>query len=145
MPQKALAYTTEMSITDGSSDLIGFSTDSMYITATSTIPVPPPPKVVPVKYTSAAACSCVIFVKSITGYTGSVGAAKNWPINSNVPVVGGVIVFKGTIDNPYGHVAYIEGIEGNIIHIYQSNYDRCRINRDTVDLSDPGIKGFWQP
>lgn len=144
------ANATEMGITnDSNNDSVGEdSLSSSYVVATNTIPVPPvppKPKVINTRVSTATTCSCVLFVKTIVGDIGLVGAGKNWPINSDVPVIGGVVVFKGTQSNPYGHVAYLEGIVGNTGYIYQSNYIRCMVNRDTIDLSDPDIKGFWKP
>lgn len=87
-------------------------------------------------------CSCVLYAKSLTGYSTSVGAARNWPKNSLVPVVGGVVV---TNDSRIGHVGVILSINGDSITITEANYSRCRKSTRTILLSSPVILGFWAP
>ncbi len=85
-------------------------------------------------------CSCVTFVKRITGVQESVGAARNWKINSTFPQVGGVVVTK---ESSYGHVAYIEAIDGNIMTLVEANYIPCKKSERKMAIDDPRIKGFW--
>ncbi len=82
-------------------------------------------------------CSCVLYAKSLTGYSQSVGAARNWPKNSPVPVVGGVVV---TNESRIGHVGVILSIDGDSITITEANYYRCKKSTRTILLSSPVIK-----
>ncbi len=86
-------------------------------------------------------CSCVIYARSITGYNNSVGNARNWPKNSKVPVVGGVVV---TNESRVGHVAVITAVYPDKIEVQEANYSRCRKTTRTISLNSPVIKGFWQ-
>ncbi len=85
-------------------------------------------------------CSCVTFVKGITGVQESVGAARNWKINSTFPQVGGVVV---TNESYYGHVAYIVAINGNTMTLVEANYIPCKKSERKMAIDDPRIKGFW--
>ncbi len=85
-------------------------------------------------------CSCVTFVKGIVGVQVSMGAAKNWPVNSSLPSIGGVVVTK---ESPYGHVAYIKSISGNTMTLTEANYVPCRKSERKMQIDDPMIIGFW--
>lgn len=86
-------------------------------------------------------CSCVTFVKRLTGYDKSVGTAKNWPINTKTPTVGGVVV---TNESPSGHVAYIMGVNGNLLTVKEANWVHCKLTTRTINTDDRIIKGFWE-
>lgn len=86
-------------------------------------------------------CSCVTFAESQTGFAGPVGAAKNWPINSIWPVVGGVVV---TYESSLGHVAVIKAVIGNMLILDEANYVRCtHTTTRELPIDSPLIKGFW--
>ncbi len=90
-------------------------------------------------------CSCVLFVEGLTGnVVTSIGAARNWPINSQIPVVGGVVVtsesFPGTNT---GHVAFILSVGPESIEVVEANFVHCKKTTRTIKLNDPAIKGFW--
>ncbi len=87
-------------------------------------------------------CSCVSLVKALTGYTQSVGRARNWPINSKWPAVGSVVV---TSESSAGHVAYIIGIEGNTLLLDETNWMPCQRGKRRLSMDDPSILGFWNP
>ena len=93
------------------------------------------------KRVNSGYCSCVIFSKAMTGYTQSVGAARNWPKNSSIPVVGGVVI---TNESRAGHVAVITAVYPDRIEVIEANYSRCRKSTRTILLSSPVILGFWQ-
>lgn len=95
-----------------------------------------------VKGTRYGACSCVLSAKAITGYAQTVGYAINWPLNSSIPTLGGVVVFK---IGPYGHVAVIDAINADSFHIKESNYRYCQFTQRWIAFTDPTIKGYWVP
>lgn len=93
------------------------------------------------KVPSTSYCSCVTFAKSLTGYTKTVGAARNWPKNSKVPVVGGVVI---TNESGLGHVGYITAVRDGEFDIIEANYSRCRKGVRTLKINNPVILGYWQ-
>jgi hypothetical protein len=95
-------------------------------------------------------CSCVSYAKWLSGINvGSVGAAKNHPINSTMPVVGGLIVFKAGIGmSQLGHLAVVIAVDGNLITTKGGNEQSCVAG--TIRHYDMGvdyirIKGFYNP
>ena len=86
-------------------------------------------------------CSCVTFVKGLTGLQETVGAARNWPINSKIPTVGGVVVLN---ESKFGHVAYITAVSQNSFTVVEDNYVPCAKSTRTLLLTDPGILGYWK-
>ncbi len=86
-------------------------------------------------------CSCVTFAKSETGFTEAIGYAKNWPINSEQPVIGGVVIFR---EGLAGHVAYIQNLAGDQIFIKEANYLPCKQTTRIININDPDILGFWK-
>ncbi len=87
-------------------------------------------------------CSCVSFVKAITGYNKPVGRARNFPINSNWASIGSVVV---TNESPSGHVAIVAGIEGNTLLLDETNWLPCQRGKRKLSIDDPSIIGFWTP
>jgi len=89
---------------------------------------------------SGGFCSCVLFAKSLTGYSKLVGNARNWTKNSKVPVVGGVVI---TNESRAGHVAVITAIRDGEFDVVEANYSRCRKGVRTIKLTNPAILGYW--
>ncbi len=86
-------------------------------------------------------CSCVNYVKSRLGMTGSIGMARNWPTNSKEPHIGGVVV---TYESGAGHVALIIGLEGDNLVLDEANYSRCRhTSGRRLNKHSGVIKGFY--
>ena len=109
--------------------------ESVYVPSTPT----PVPRVVP-RWTH---CSCVNVAKSLTGYDKIVGAAKNWPVNSDKPVVGGVVITK---ESYYGHVAQIIEVREDSIILREGNFKPCQFtNGRELKLDNTKILGFWNP
>lgn len=105
----------------------------------------PVPKIQKVSVSSTGRynpCSCVSFVKSQTGYSQSVGNAKNWPVNSKVPVPNSVIV---TYESSAGHVAIVSHSDDQYVYIKaEANYSRCKVTGlRKLPLNSKVIKGFW--
>ncbi len=85
-------------------------------------------------------CSCVSYAKSVTGYSTSVGAAKNWPITSQWPTVGAVVVLS---ESWAGHVAVVRAVKDNTIVIDETNYIPCQKGAREIEIDSPEIKGYW--
>lgn len=85
-------------------------------------------------------CSCVAFVKGITGFSETVGKAKNWPHNATLPQIGGVVI---TNESSAGHVAYIKTIVGNIMTLTEANFTPCQKDERKMVIDDSKILGFW--
>jgi hypothetical protein len=113
---------------------------------------PPPKPQPPVKskntirnvpgVSSGRDCSCVLFVKSKTGFSRSIGYARNWPKNTTAPQVGGVVI---TNESRAGHVAYITGLNSESIEVIEANYVKCKVSTRTIPLNSKIIMGFWNP
>lgn len=107
---------------------------------------PPKPKrqIKPLKVKIAVApgynCSCVNYAKSLTGFNTPIGRAKNWPINSSIPVVGGVVVFKWLST---GHAAVVTDVTETDFGIKEAHYVGCSITIRRIPLNNPTIIGFW--
>lgn len=100
---------------------------------------------------------CVAYCKSKTGYSGKVGSARNWPINSKKPVKGGVVLLNiGT----FGHVAFIDSVneKKRTFEVSQYNFgkkfkcaecgitDKYKIKtNDKYSFDDRRIIGYWKP
>lgn len=82
-----------------------------------------------------------MYVKELTGYTKPVGWGNNWPIDSRVPNVGGVVVFK------YAHVGYITAIDpiAQTFTLTEANYHKNKISTRTLEYNNLTIKGFDAP
>ena len=87
------------------------------------------------------ACSCVLTAKAMVGYNKTVGMAKYWPRNSDIPTVGGVVVTK---ESYAGHVAVILAVEQNRIYVKEGNYNRCKVSERWINLNNPVIIGYWR-
>lgn len=86
--------------------------------------------------------SCVALAKAVTGYSGVIGYAYNWPINTMEPAVGEVVVLQ---EGKFGHVAIIIDIKDNSLLLYESNYIPGKItdNRE-ISIHSPDIVGYWR-
>lgn len=86
-------------------------------------------------------CSCVTYARYKSGInTGSVGYARNWPINSVTPRPGGVVV---TREGRVGHVGVVTSVNDNSINIIEANYVRCRLTERTLPLNSSVIRGYY--
>lgn len=85
-------------------------------------------------------CSCVSFAKSIGVKIPIIGNAKNLIPNSVYPRVGGVVilVYNGTY-----HLAVIERISPDGIHVVESNLERCKKGRRIIKFDNKNIVGYW--
>lgn len=86
-------------------------------------------------------CSCVSYARWRSGINvPPMGLAKYWPVNSDIPVVGAVVVFGGSST---GHAAVVVEILGTKMRLDEANYTRCRVTTDRwVDMNDPTILGY---
>ncbi len=92
-------------------------------------------------YGCPLSCQCVSYVKSKISIP--IGNANQIPINSRTPVVGGAVLFYS---NPYGHIAYVEQVFGDMIFISEQNQKGCCvISSRWIDRNSPSIKGYFNP
>lgn len=87
-------------------------------------------------------CSCVCYARELTGIdVGSIIWAKNHPINSLVPVVGAIVVWK---DGGTGHLAGVVSINGDgTITIKEANFSKCAVTIRTIPILGSGIDGYY--
>lgn len=65
-------------------------------------------------------------------------------INSNTPTVGAIAITNG--NSAYGHVAYVEAVNGNNITTLNGGYeDGSHIGRITSTPAEQGVRGYWVP
>lgn len=88
-------------------------------------------------------CSCVSYIRYKTGYTESVGLAKYWPHPDLFPTLHGVVV---TNESAIGHVAFIEGFDGNFMILSETNFINCRYTYGRrLKIDSDVITGYWRP
>lgn len=85
-------------------------------------------------------CSCVSAAKAWTGFKETIGYARNWPINAEFGVVGGVIVLN---EGKYGHVVEIMELRLNDYWVREYNYVPCAYSERLIPYGYEKIKGFW--
>lgn len=92
--------------------------------------------------TGYSRCSCVSYAKFKTGFTKSIGAARNWPVNSDQPSIGAVIV---TYESALGHVGIVSHWDATYVYLEsEANYSRCRMTYGRkIPIGSPLIKGYW--
>ena len=88
-------------------------------------------------------CSCVSYAKWKSGIdVGSIGAAKNHPINSDTPRVGSLVI---TNESTAGHLAVVIQVWADTIVISESNYIECQVGTREIRRDSPLIMGYYYP
>lgn len=88
------------------------------------------------------ACSCVAYTLARMGIGSmGLGSAKNYPVNSKIPVIGGYVVFYGGKD---GHMGFVTAVNGKNFTYDEGNANyHCLIRLGTMGVVGQGnIKGF---
>ena len=68
------------------------------------------------------------------------GNARNWPVDTQVAQVGAVMV---TYESRWGHVAYVEAVNGNYVTVSEMNADGWNVvSKRTVNINNIPLKGF---
>lgn len=91
---------------------------------------------------SGLACSCYLWAVHKTGRTDLLGyrLAKNIPVNSDTPTIGGLVV---TYEGWAGHIAIIQDIQGDELILDEANYSRCRVTSGRkLNINNSLIKGY---
>lgn len=70
----------------------------------------------------------------------TLGDARNLDVNSVVPIRGGVIIMSY---NEVHHLAFIESVEADGIHISEANFSICSLGKRIISFSDSHIIGFY--
>lgn len=88
-------------------------------------------------------CNCVSWARYRTGINvGSIGVAKNHPINSDKPSVGAIIVMHS---KPVGHLGAVESFTDTTVTYSDCNNDyKCGCGKATISLEDKRIIGFYK-
>lgn len=85
-------------------------------------------------------CSCVSYARWKTGINiGSIGYAKNHPVNLDVPVVGAIGVMT---TGSYGHEFVVERLDFLTYHISEYNWKHCAYSERDLPY-DYQVKGFY--
>lgn len=88
-------------------------------------------------------CSCVSYARWFTGiYTGSIGVARNHPINRQDPVIGAIMV---TRESGAGHVMGVTGYDDTYVYFSEANYTRCQVGTRKLPLNSSLIRGYYKP
>lgn len=87
-------------------------------------------------------CSCVSYARYIRGVdVGSIGVARNHPVNAQVPTVGAYVV---TYESWAGHLGVVTGVTDTHIIISEANYVRCTVTKGRMlPIDSPLIKGYY--
>lgn len=85
-------------------------------------------------------CNCVQFIRTMGVHMPRLKDAGDLDVNSNVPIKGGVVKFNY---NGVYHLAYIESVDADGIHIREANYEPCKIGERVISPSDPRIVGYY--
>jgi surface antigen len=88
-------------------------------------------------------CSCVSYMRWRTGINvGSIGNARNHPVNSQTPKVGAIIV---TYESARGHVGVVGSWDENYVYLEsEANYSRCSLTKGrAIPIHSKVIKGYY--
>ena len=85
-------------------------------------------------------CSCMLYIQS-RGIE-LFGDAKDQTPNSDVPMVGGVVLLQY---NGINHAAYIESVHGTGIKVSETNYKKCKYTERIILYGSPSIIGYIDP
>lgn len=87
-------------------------------------------------------CSCVSYARWYSKINvGSIGLAKNHPINSNRAKPGAIVI---TSESHSGHVAVVLQVNGDEILITEANYKPCQVSQRTLSIYSPLIRGYYE-
>jgi hypothetical protein len=86
-------------------------------------------------------CSCVSYARWKSGINvGPIGKAKNHPIDSDTPTVGGLVI---TNESGAGHLAVIKQVWAETIVVDESNYVPCKVSSREIRRDSPSIIGYY--
>lgn len=83
---------------------------------------------------------CTWYVAQKKNISTSFGDARYWPINSQEPQAGEVVITK---ESPRGHVALVEAVDGDNITLSEMNYAGWgKVSTRTINKNSWFIKGY---
>lgn len=91
-------------------------------------------------------CSCVSYAKYKSGINvGSIGAAKNHPINANLPAIGAIVVMRVNSQQyaNTGHLAVVTAIDGDYMTVSEANYVHCKVTTRKLLTNDYTVRGYY--
>ena len=88
-------------------------------------------------------CSCVSYARWRSGIdVGSIGVARNHPVNSKTPSVGAIVV---TYESGAGHLAYVVNFDDQFIYLDEANYSKCSVTHNrALSINSRLIKGYFK-
>lgn len=88
-------------------------------------------------------CQCVPYIKALLGITESIGAAKNWEPNTQIPTIGAVVI---TVESSLGHVGLVTDIQDGYLIISEKNFTPCTVTHGRrLSVNSPVVIGYWIP
>lgn len=88
-------------------------------------------------------CQCVPYVKAQLGITESIGNAKDWKPNTQIPTIGAVVI---TRESSLGHVGLVTDIQNGYLIISEKNYTPCTVTHGRwLSVNSPAVIGYWVP
>ena len=85
-------------------------------------------------------CNCVKWLKGYLGAENEIwGIPRDMTDLYSIPRVGSIIV---TSEGEYGHIGYIEKIEGDKLYILEANYKPCEVSTRILSINAPQIRGY---
>ena len=86
-------------------------------------------------------CQCVTWVKAQLGMTQSIGNARNWKPNTQIPTIGSVVITK---ESAAGHVGLVTDIQDEYLIISEKNFTPCTVTHGRkLSVNDPVIIGYY--
>lgn len=88
-------------------------------------------------------CQCVPWVKAQIGFTKSIGMAKNWKPNTQIPTIGAVVITK---ESSIGHVGLVTDIQDGYLIISEKNFSPCTVTHGRkLSVNSQVIIGYYIP
>lgn len=91
-------------------------------------------------------CSCVTTAKALSGINvGSIGAARNHPVNSKEPSIGAIVkTTESSWGANTGHLGVVMAMSDTTITVKDGNYWGCALTRRTLSRDSRLIVGYFK-
>lgn len=87
-------------------------------------------------------CSCLRYAKKLADMPINTGvmSASRQPVNSQIPLVGALIL---TRESSQGHAGVVVSFTLTTVTFRDTNYSRCKQTERTLPLNSPLIRGYY--
>lgn len=93
------------------------------------------------KYIYNGECSCVLYAQDISGINvGSIGKARNHPINSHEPTYGAIVVLN---EGASGHIAMVGSVFAETFFVLEFNFSKCQFGTREIRKDYEKIIGYY--